>query len=119
MTHFLALVAAVVAFLSSLAAGQFFGLGLLIATAIGAIFGLTTGLVVRFTVRGGPRSQWKPGRGVILSACLAVYMALFGMWTALYSTSRWATLLAAAAFFVAALNCWMAIAYKILSGPSR
>jgi hypothetical protein len=59
----------------------------------------------------------KPRHAMILSACLAVYMAIDGIWMAFFSDSRWSAPLAAAAFLIAVLNCGLAIAYKMLGGP--
>jgi hypothetical protein len=58
-------------------------------------------------------------RRVIIPISLAIFMTILAAWMTFSSTSRYAAPIAAAALFVALLNCCIAIAYRMKGGSSR
>jgi hypothetical protein len=118
MKNVLSLIVTVVSFLSSLAAGQFFGFSLPLSCGIAALFAVATGVIFRFAIGRFPGGGINPRHATMLSLLLAIYMALDGVWMAFFSTSEWSAPLGAAAFFVALLNCCIAIAYRMNGGAA-
>ncbi len=57
-------------------------------------------------------------RKVVISISLAIFMTIFAAWMTFCSTSPYSAPIAAAALFVALLNCCIAIAYRMSGGPS-